>query len=485
MASPIPSPSPFSRLPVELVKRIVDLVAEQDQRFEISGLRVAPYDEPDGEESKDVAGGTWPGGYGTGCRALSEVNKQLRELALPHVFTSVTVAMLESKAFRFSVLGRPPCRAISVLDLADSVGEARLHGVAWAIQHLPNLSGLTLSGHWPSEELNAALELPYDDEFTYEEREEYDDLSERRELERAAVEAVFSRVKELRLVDTTATSAEHILAGLSRLSTPPPLDSLRLEGTLPLLSESSLLGALQGYKGSRLAVLHNSPFSTGGPHPSFLADLRLPCLTHLTLTASGLGSEALSFAHAIAPNLERLNLIDIHDSPEYTFSGTFLRLHTVQLEGVRSLTRLLPLFTASPIHVFYLDFAPDVMRGSLKRTFPSSTPWPATLRFLRLRWPSNLRPHDAAAFSAEMAERGIDVALRWDPRTDFQRAAPAYASDKRSEKVRQEQRRVLIDDLKWARAQAVQLEKQGDTAGMQELTEVLQRLREKRTIAEQ
>jgi hypothetical protein len=86
-----PRPSPFAKLPLELVKQIVNEVHEQDafkksdiERSE-AALGQLDSDEED-EEGADVARGVWGAPYGRGTHSLSLASRTLRELCLPYLF---------------------------------------------------------------------------------------------------------------------------------------------------------------------------------------------------------------------------------------------------------------------------------------------------------------------------------------------------------------------------------------------------------------
>jgi hypothetical protein len=76
--------SPFSKLPLELVKQVVREVDQQDRAFKASGL---DWRSKSGRSfSSGVAGGRWGEDYGNGVRSLSLVNRTLRELVVPFIF---------------------------------------------------------------------------------------------------------------------------------------------------------------------------------------------------------------------------------------------------------------------------------------------------------------------------------------------------------------------------------------------------------------
>jgi hypothetical protein len=79
------SPASLSKLPVELVKRIVDLVAAQDEAW--SSNSSALYTEVAGCAQREDVGvvDILPPMAGQGVESLSLCNKALRELCLPYL----------------------------------------------------------------------------------------------------------------------------------------------------------------------------------------------------------------------------------------------------------------------------------------------------------------------------------------------------------------------------------------------------------------
>jgi hypothetical protein len=73
--------SPFSKLPLETIKQIVDEVNEQDKRWDENPIT----HRSRSAGSVGVEAGIFPASSGRGVVALSEVNKVIRELCLPHL----------------------------------------------------------------------------------------------------------------------------------------------------------------------------------------------------------------------------------------------------------------------------------------------------------------------------------------------------------------------------------------------------------------
>jgi hypothetical protein len=70
--------SPFSKLPLETIKQIVDEVNEQDKRWTLNPVAAVA-------SENDIESGTFPAMSGKGILALSTVNVALRALSLPYM----------------------------------------------------------------------------------------------------------------------------------------------------------------------------------------------------------------------------------------------------------------------------------------------------------------------------------------------------------------------------------------------------------------
>lgn len=80
----------LSSLPVELLREIVRLVEEQDLEAWKRGVEIAEppplYRDDAPVWPVDVVAGRFSSFYERGVQALSLVNKQLRQVALPHLY---------------------------------------------------------------------------------------------------------------------------------------------------------------------------------------------------------------------------------------------------------------------------------------------------------------------------------------------------------------------------------------------------------------
>ncbi|BGP32881.1 hypothetical protein JCM10296v2_004666 [Rhodotorula toruloides] len=128
MPAPPPSPSHFDRLPTELLKHTVLMVAAQDKRFRKDGIarsaslptsRSVRYHGECDDENEEVRAdpGTVSWWYGRGVNALSIQNKRLRELCLPLLCSVVKPSYFSKPIFRF---GRIPQ---AMLDAAERLSQ--------------------------------------------------------------------------------------------------------------------------------------------------------------------------------------------------------------------------------------------------------------------------------------------------------------------------------------------------------------------------
>ncbi|GAA5876917.1 hypothetical protein JCM8547_006310 [Rhodosporidiobolus lusitaniae] len=119
-----PRSSLFSRLPLELVARIVELVQHQDEAMRNSEIHIGePLKRPprgvswadaklDSSRAVDITRGYWPTEYGKGVLRLSRVNKALRALCIPYIMKTVTVRQLSRPTFQTAILANTPLLAL-------------------------------------------------------------------------------------------------------------------------------------------------------------------------------------------------------------------------------------------------------------------------------------------------------------------------------------------------------------------------------------
>ncbi|GJN91353.1 hypothetical protein Rhopal_004374-T1 [Rhodotorula paludigena] len=134
----------LSSLPAELLREIVRLVEEQDLEAWKSGVEIAEppplYRDDAPVWPVDVVAGRFSSFYERGLQAVSLVNKQLRELALPHL-----TDQLEHAYFVLKVMKRPQAHLVRHLDLDIDRDELSLYlSLASAIPKLTNLRSVSL-----------------------------------------------------------------------------------------------------------------------------------------------------------------------------------------------------------------------------------------------------------------------------------------------------------------------------------------------------
>ncbi|EGU12046.1 Cell wall surface anchor family protein [Rhodotorula toruloides ATCC 204091] len=168
MPAPPSRPSHFDRLPTELLKHIVFMVAVQDKEFRRAGVRRSStrpltktilYNDVDESEVEQVRAepGTFSWWYGRGVHALSLLNKRLRELCLPLLLPIAKPAHFGSPFFIFGRVPQAILDGIQRIDLRDS-SESDFVATAAALPKLKRVGTL---------ELFADSRLPISTQYEY------------------------------------------------------------------------------------------------------------------------------------------------------------------------------------------------------------------------------------------------------------------------------------------------------------------------------
>jgi hypothetical protein len=303
----------------------------------------------------------------------------------------------------------------------------------------------------------------------------------RREAARRAFHRALARVEELRF---NWFNVNFLIAILDSPVITPTLQRLSLSGSTPLFvsSRSTLTEALQRFPLSSL-VIACPPTKT--PDPRWGLCLRLSSLTFLEIASDGLGTDTVALISRIAPKLEHLSLISHKSSlPPSSPTGIVVpHLRSLHISG-HFVAALVAFFSSSPVFTISLDLrhrSVNDLDSALSEIFsPSFEHLPPFLQSLRVLTKSIRRPYSEDSIRLKLAERGVSLHVEWIPSEPIVFRGPDRAKDD-CRRVR----KALKDDLKWANDTTDWLEKNDDVAGMKELSEVLQRLREKRVIAEQ
>ncbi|GAA5894512.1 hypothetical protein JCM6882_004839 [Rhodosporidiobolus microsporus] len=474
--SPPPSPSSLDKLPVELLKRIVELVHEQDKAFGSTSVQRADWhartddedEDVDEELGEDVAKGRWAFAYGRGVQALSRVNKRLRDLALPYLFETTTLDKLAEPFFRYDILNTPLCKLIKRVEMGRPQ-EQEVFDVAWALPLLPNLTRFALESHSDGFPIswNGATGR-------------FIDLHAA-EMGRTAFRKVVPAVTALRL---SWQGIRGLRATLSAMGS--SLKSLEIEEDSSLLTApaTDLVAVLRQFDLEALSI--ETPPPTG-LDDSWRALTPYPSLSSLSISVGSLGHDLLSFIEQLAPNLTRLTLTRISNSSSFANlepSAALTKLAHLRLEGHYSFTRLTRFFSSTPLRTLTLRYNSQTDR-SLQKILPSFDLFPSSLRVLRCEIFSRSRPRDEEQIRTTLAERGISFEVAWTPSKDILTPDSRGASLSSATTLEQEQRRAIKEDCKWASRQADWLLARGDKAGMQELAEAVRRVREKRILEQQ
>ncbi|GAA5823174.1 hypothetical protein JCM11251_007509 [Rhodosporidiobolus azoricus] len=434
-----PSSAEFNKLPVELLKRIVELVKAQDDVIKRMAIDRAAYPretlegmvddevDADGGVDGDTAGGNWRAAYGRGVGALSRVNTTLRALTLPHLFETVCVAQLDHIIFRSYILGRPTAAHIKHVNLGTGLDRLWI-SAAWTFQHLPSVTSATIRGSGKINLLSPPVQL---------DRQELGrpDLVAR-ETARLQVHDFLRRIATLHLHHVTWTMATDTLgsqlfwSGLRRLKIGyAHLDSLRT---------TRLPQVLQTLPLEELVI--EQDFKTAS-RESLRSLLCLPSLTSFVVPVKALGDDPLSLIAQIAPNVISLQLFQTQCMPHDAPPSSLPHLKHLMLEGLSAGVCLVPLFSASPLQFVELRTVGDEMNDCGRRPAPGR--WPSSLRSLHWAVSSCVRPIEIQSFVSQLRSTfGMDVSFIWRPMT--------WAYDPDNLAPIKKKADALRDDLRWA-----------------------------------
>ncbi|GAA5893667.1 hypothetical protein JCM6882_007873 [Rhodosporidiobolus microsporus] len=494
------SSSPLDKLPVELSKHIVELVREQDERtkhLDVSRAKpskVSSDDDEDSEEEEEeeqasIEDGRFPSAYGRGVRALSVANKKLRELALPHLFETVTARQLDTTFFRFFVLPTTLSRYITTIDLTVS-NETRAIAAAPTIPLLPNVTTLILASHTLSSILFPASD-PTSHWRDEADRAARSKLKEKAEMRAATKKLLLSQINEFPRLVISPGPANTYVAQLLEHLTGSNLHHLTLPGLVLHATEaigSRLREALERIQPrvlefSKVGMLfHDEPFPAPwilGTHLTSIAltvplTLRIPTLLPC-------------LEQVVGPHLQQLILLvpapfSLPEEP-LLLHLPHLRHLTLRSANAALHKPLLSVFSSSPLVAIDIDVT-DVTNCSLTCTeiLSLSATLPSTLRRLHFSLPHPSRPADHASYSAARAAQSIVFELNLTPQSTALRFAVDLEDG--DELADSEKTAVIDETLDWARRQADTLCLTGDKVGLQHLGEALIRVKELKMLAE-
>ncbi|BGP49211.1 hypothetical protein JCM10450v2_005094 [Rhodotorula kratochvilovae] len=464
----------FNSLPAELVKRIVDMVHAQDERYPHQFRRAARLAPPppgldEGElemyyddDTTNVAAGVWRSWHGRGVKALAMVSKGLYELASPLVHECVTAKQLDGPFFRIEVLGQPLAKRIRHVKVLETtrLPPSLTVSLASALRNLPALDTLSVHTRF------FQSILPLSRQSTFE-----DDLS------RGVLLSAFSHLRSLR-VSGAETSG---LALVLRCA--PALRHLQLESARDFLAyDAQLADALNALKVlNSLELLHLGE----GTLDAWRDKLHLPSLQRLELTAPGNAAKALAFASAIAPNLAHLRLgyfwsrMREDDQERIRFPS----LRTLDVQGDRPNLDVLTYLDAPSLHILrveleWSDFESDF---AIKASHFQSEHLLHAPQVLALNVHTARAVPVSADLAAVLAERNIHLSVHRAHSDEIFAASgvdPANAPDE----VNLVQADAVEETLRWALDRLAFLRATGDAVAMDELAEASLRLRHRQMM---
>jgi hypothetical protein len=354
----------------------------------------------------------------------------------------------------------------------------------WILPQLSALKTLTLPMAAMAVLFEAApydLEGEWKHDGDYAQRQSRKKAVLRRESARSALHRAMKRVVELKLTHVQLEPLADLLLSPALRS---GLPNLSISGYLPLFTTAHV-DLFHGFLALRLSSL-----SLKVPPPLPLdplwTTLHIPSLLSLDIPSDGFGVDTLSLLSQIAPNLRHLSLTSSESSPPPPPTTVLLpSLSTLTTSGPLH-NALIAALSSSPFHHLNVDLLHRrecQFRVTVDSFFgPNHQHLPKTLKTLRIAVTSQLRPGTEHLVREDLAARGITLELHWHP-MDFDDDGTLEHDG--HFRIRTQASRVIREDLIWGLETAEWLETTEDTAGLQELTEVLTRLREKRKILEQ
>ncbi|GAA5893671.1 hypothetical protein JCM6882_007874 [Rhodosporidiobolus microsporus] len=480
--APAARSSPFDKLPLELLKRIVELVKEQDLAFAASGLERACPNHGTRVGSRTYKTtpleGEWSSWCGRGMAALSLVNKLFRGLTFSLLCETVTLKRLASPFFRFKLVHRPEVVAsIRTLD-------ARIAPKGAWLTAAPLFPRLSLV-HLIVAESGLAVVPP--DAFA---AAVSDDPSEASWVQQA-FQDVLHQVVSVETHDVSVDQLETLMRQLDL----PNIRELRIlypdrpaeedsfsfkEANLRLVPLFQQLVKLETFK------LHDE----GTWEDDFVVNsswmnLLLPSLSSATIQARRRCASLCELFKGAAPELRTLRIVGFDpvagNEPFALPDMPSLRHFTIGF--VRAATFTLP--PATPL----VSLAVDVSETTIgcRSVFPALEALPSSLRLITLTVDSATLPADADSFRADCVSRGIAFRLFWSPSTDLMRRAVPEDGFGRLfrgdwDRLRPASLAAAHETLEWAKGRLEWCERFGDDRTAQEIINSLTRVRERQAI---
>ncbi|GAA5853305.1 hypothetical protein JCM9279_003353 [Rhodotorula babjevae] len=460
----------FASLPLELVSRIVGMAHEHDQAwigFSICNTGIKTrlgFDHLRDHDVSDARVDSWEAPYGRGVRALLQVDRRTRAAAVPHFYERLTARTTGSAYFRFRVLGHPPGLHVRHLDCRLTDYACNPLSLACALEALPNLTSLavdsktlsfvhgTVVGEGP-EMLAIALQHALGRITSLEVRTGTDD-----DLKYALAHVNKQRLRRL---------AVRFAPSLVNMDDEPVADFNTFEALVEVE-----LGASRPER--RLWLQEH---------------LRLPHVRSLSLVCGAFQKpatyeDALIFAHHVAPAVQTLTIVAI---PEVKGGRLEPSSPSPLLPTLRTLR--LDLFGPYGLNCLHLPDLPAVehlhiTHGTCDGVHPLSGLEPTRPTALRTvtssyqeLYPVSLAPQD----KAEWDKLGIRIVDEWSPESwDWRR----FEDDDEQDEMKDAEEGVegLARLFGWATDRARWLLRVGDAHGLDELSDMARRLRERFVI---
>ncbi|GAA5823221.1 hypothetical protein JCM11251_007528 [Rhodosporidiobolus azoricus] len=498
IASPS-APSAFDKLPLELIKHIVEVVHVQDVSFKDLGIGRADYrhhkrpelapnadrearrlyednlitwERLSQESRTNPLSGRWSCWLGRGTAALSLVNKQLRSLTREYVFETATVRQLAE----FSLLekGTEIRRLVKHLflrkgDSAQYSSVARLH------PQFP-ITRLTIC--------RQSLPFMFPDI--------YDGMTVTDEGGRTAkgLLKLIGRVSSVEMRTVTAEEVEGLMEHLDL----PSIRELKIIHPVFDVDEPPfrwsrpnprLLQFFQRLSSLEQLVIEDSEVTSAGRHyeiaETWLTDLSIPSLHTLTLNVGCAAAQLAELAVALAPNIRALHFTDDLDyRPTKVPKIPSLRhfSFTTREEGFVALSN------ESELVSLAIEDS-DLSAIDCCYALPPPHSFPSTLRRITRHARTALPPQDVDFYRAGCAARGVEFRFFWTP--DTCSMAPGSVDEEDEEDDEQSSfdplgTEVARDTIKWAGEALQRAEEIGDQRTVHELVQALMRVRERQAI---
>ncbi|GAA5894508.1 hypothetical protein JCM6882_004838 [Rhodosporidiobolus microsporus] len=481
-----PPPSPFDKLPVELLKRLVELVKAQDERFNTSDLKPkqvslsqTSYRATHYGADEDVAEKTLSAWYGRGVDALSRTNQSLRAQTLPLLFETVKGSQLDKSTFRYFVSGYPSARYIRTVDLRNA-SEGDVVALSLSLHHLPELDTLRATSSPLSRIVschrhpNAGPSRP---------GQSGEDRGNMHKLARRALLAHRGRFTALELEGEYA----HILSLLEDFADPATLRRLSIQcrGLFLSLVKGSFGEALSRFNLEQLSLMPQEVHGWTGPAlaaSEWIDTTVLPSITSLIFYLGSPVPSPLECIARLAPNLVRLDLRQGEgpfDDPPEDEKLSFPHLQHLSLPSLCLTDSLLKVFRHSPLLSISLTIHSNEL--DCVDMLPLDTPLPPTLRSLYIDYHAATPPTDRTSYAEALAARNIAFSFSWTPEPwPLEEDIPADEEIGTSLK-----KQVIEQTIEWAREYAEGLALAEDEPGLNRLGEALTRVKELQVLAKQ